>query len=362
MTFWVLAVAIGALAAAYICWPLLKERAAVRNYALALVALVPLAAIGLYQSVGTPAGIGISGSPTQASQADNHPGQVSGEIDGMIANLERRLQDNPADLEGWVLLGRTYKTTQEYARAESALLRAAQLAPDDPLVLVELAEASMFTSRSPTVSDETKALLERALTIDPDQQKGLWLLGIAAAQDGNDALAIQLWERLGAQLEPGSPTLDSVQQQIAQLRERSGLDGTAQAQEAELRGPVNGDGNAPDLASGWQGLRVDVQAPEGLGELPANAALFVIVRNPAMPNPPLGVARLARPAFPATAMISDANSMMQELPISSVAEVQVVARLSMNGNPIAQPGDLQSQTLRVELGQTGKVELRLAAD
>jgi cytochrome c-type biogenesis protein CcmH len=362
MMFWVLAVAIGALAAAYICWPLLRERAAVRNYGLALIALVPLAAIGLYQTVGTPAGIGVSGSPGQASRAESHPGDVSGEIDGMIANLERRLQDNPADLEGWVLLGRTYKTTEDYVRAESALVRAVQLAPDDPLLLVELAEASMFNSRSATVSDEVKGLLERALTIDPDQQKGLWLLGIAAAQEGNDALAIQLWERLSAQLAPGSPTLDSVQQQIAQLRERSGLSGDMQAQQAELNGPRNENEDGPEGASVWQGLRVDVQAPEGLGELPASAALFVIVRNPAMPNPPLGVTRLPRPAFPAVALISDANSMMQELPLSSVSEVQLMARLSMSGNPIAQPGDLQSQTIQVALGQTDKVELHLAAD
>jgi len=48
MMFWVLAFIIGALAAAYIGWPLLQGRAALRNYGLALIVLVPLAALGLY--------------------------------------------------------------------------------------------------------------------------------------------------------------------------------------------------------------------------------------------------------------------------------------------------------------------------
>jgi cytochrome c-type biogenesis protein CcmH len=359
MMFWVLAVIIGVLAAAYMGWPLLRERAALRNYGLAIIVLVPLAALGLYQQVGTPAGIGVSGSPGQTVQASSHPGEVSMEMDQMVGNLERRLQDNPADAEGWMLLGRTYKTTQQYDRAETALLRAYQLLPNDPVVLVELAEAKLFASRNPVFSSEVREMLERVLVLDPNQQKGLWLLGIAAAQEGNDALAVELWERLSAQLPPDSPTLASVREQITQARERSGLSDAPQRPVAEFRGPDDELADTPLPTSAWRGLQVRVAAPEGLGELPGNAALFVIVRNPAMPNPPLGVARLMRPAFPAVAIVNDANSMMENMPISAVGEVELTARLSMSGNPVAQPGDLQSETVQVNLAETGKVELTL---
>lgn len=363
MMFWVLAFIIGALAAAYIGWPLLQGRAAVRNYGLALIVLVPLAALGLYQSVGTPAGIGVSGSPGQTARASNHPGEVSMEMDQMVASLEQRLQENPADAEGWMLLGRTYKTTQQYDRAEAALDRAYQLLPNDPVVMVELAEARLFTSGSPAFSSEIREMLERVLVIDPNQQKALWLLGIAAAQEGNDRLAVELWEKLAGQLPPDSPVMGSVREQIAQARQRSGLTGSAERpvaeMQAEMRGPDDEPPEAPKPASSWRGLQVRVAAPENLGTVPDNAALFVIVRNPAMPNPPLGVARLTRPTFPAVAILNDANSMMENMPISAVGRVELTARLSMSGNPVAQAEDLQSETVQVDLSETGRVDLTL---
>jgi cytochrome c-type biogenesis protein CcmH len=363
MMFWILAIVIALLAAAYISWPLLKERAAWRNYGLALIVLTPVAALVLYQAVGTPAGIGVSGTPGTAPQQASHPGEIGMEIDNMVSGLERRLQDNPADIEGWVLLGRSYKTMQEFAKAEAALVRAIQLAPEDPLILVELAEARLYSSGSPTVSPEVRGMLEQALARDPNQQKGLWLLGIAAAQDGEDARALELWGRLSAQLEPGSAMQTSLQQQMAQVRSRSGPESAPQpavAPVANRPGPDSDEDDAPPSGDGWSGLRVDVQAPGGPGQLPGNAALFIIVRNPDMPGPPLGVARMTRPTFPAIALISDANSIIENMPISAVEEVEIMARLSMSGNVMAQPEDWQSETVRVELAATGKIELVLA--
>lgn len=368
MTFWILAAAIGLLAAVFISWPLLRERAALRNYGFALVLLVPIASLVLYQAVGTPAGIGVSGSPGQAAQPAAHPGGQSGmemDMNNMIARLEARLQENPADLEGWLLLGRSYKATQKYDQAQSALVRAIQLAPNDPLVMVELAEARMFTSGNPTVSADVRGMLEKVLEIDPDQQKALWLLGIAAAQDGEDEQALNLWSRLAVQLEPDSPILASLQQQMSQLRLSSGADPEPPAAVAQTPAPpartaFEEEEDEPAPSNGWSGLRVDVTAPDDLGDLPPSAALFVIVRNPAMPGPPLGAARMSAPTFPAIAFISDANSMMQANPISAADEIEVVARLSMTGSPSAQPGDLESDAIRLKLASTKKVELQLA--
>lgn len=374
--FWFIATAIAVLAAVFITWPLLRDRAAVRNYGLALLVLVPVAALFLYQSVGAPEGLGITGTPGQPQRTANHPGQVNQEIDAMVAGLENRLQENPADLDGWLLLGRTYKAMQRYDQAESALVRAIQLAPNDPLVMVELAEARLFTSGNPVISPEVRETLEQVLRIDPGQQKALWLLGIAAAQAGEDQRALALWGRLSAQLEPGSAMKTSLEQQMSQIRARAepgepamaAATGTADA-EAESatasREPEPEPEEDKAAASGetqWRGLRVTVRAPDAPESLPDTAALFVIVRNPAMPGPPLGVARMMRPAFPALAFISDANSMMENRPISEAGEVELVARLSMSGSPAAQPEDLESAPVNVDLGETGSIELVLNPD
>ena len=71
-----------------------------------------------------------------------------------------------------------------------------------------------------------------------------------------------------------------------------------------------------------------------LGNLPPTAALFLIARDPAAPNPPLGAVRIPNPVFPVNLRLTDANSMMAARPISSVPEVEITARLSMNGSPM----------------------------
>jgi cytochrome c-type biogenesis protein CcmH len=376
MMFWVLAVLITLVAAVFIAWPLLKERAALRNYGLALALLVPVASLVLYQMVGTPEGISVVGSPGQTGQPSAsaaHPGAGSDMgMESMVASLEQRLQQNPGDLEGWVLLGRSYKAMQQYIQAEIALTRALQLAPADALVLVELAEAKMFTSGSPDVSEEVQGMLVQAVDLDPNNQKGLWLLGLVAAQQGDDPRALELWGRLVSLLEPGSPTLASVEQQMSQLRQRSAGESApiaetmSEAAEAALEAedrldPATGEDDTTPSAA-WAGLRVDVTAPADLSALPPGAALFVILRNPAMPGPPLGVARMMTPTFPAIALLSDANSMMEGMPISGVQEVDVLARLSMSGSPVPGPGDLESDTVRVNLASTQQVRLGLISD
>jgi cytochrome c-type biogenesis protein CcmH len=346
--FWLLAVIIGGLAAGLMTWPILRERAAVRNYGLALVVAVPVVAILLYQQVGTPEGIGVTGTPQQQQaqqQQARHAGAGDVQFAELLRGLEQRLQDNPADVEGWVLLGRSYKTAQLYGQAETALIRAAQLAPNDAQVLVELAEAKLYTSGDPTIGAEVQAMLERALTIDPNQQKGLWLLGIAASQDGNDALAVELWERLVALMDPASGMAQSVQQQIEEARLRSGLQAPAET-----------------AAGGWAGIRVEVLANAELPELPPTAVLYVIARNPSMPGPPLGVMRLENPGFPTVAVLTDANSMIAELPLSGAGEIELSARLSMTGNVVAQPGDLQSDVVKTSPSAAGTVQLTLASN
>ena len=333
MNFWFWAAAVPALAALVVSWPLLCGPRWLRMYGLAILLLIPVSALYLYQHIGTPAALD---QPAPSAQAQ-HVQAGAGEFGAMIGQLEERLRQQPDDVEGWLLLGRSYKTLQRYAEAEAALRRASQLAPADPLVKVELAEALLFSSGNPEISPLVKAMLEQALADDPQLQKGLWLLGIAEAQAGNEAQAAELWERLLTQVEPGSGIAVSVQQQLDGLH--------------------RGQGMQPPAS--WPGVQVEVLAAESMPELPPAAVLFLIARDPAAPTPPLGVKRVPDPRFPLSVVLSDANSMMPERPISGSAEIELLARLSMSGNPVAQPGDLQSQSVQVSIHAGATVQLLL---
>jgi len=338
--FYFLSIAIAVLAGVALCWPLLTQNRAARSYALSLVLALPIIALLLYQQVGSPQGIGVSGTPPELAA---HPAQGGNSMDTVIGRLEERLQQNPANLEDWILLGRSYKFVQKYAQAQAALLRAIQLAPDDSLVLAELAEAQLFASGNPTIGPEARAMLERALSIEPGQQKALWLLGIAASQDGDDATAVAYWQKLVGLPGQDREVAASVQEMIDQ---------------AQLR---LGNPEPVAAAAPATGMVVEVSFDQPDFKLPEQATLFLIVRDPATPGPPLGAKRVDSPVFPVTLNLSDADSMMAERPISGTDPVEIVARISLNGSPVAGPGDPESQPVVVSPASQAPVKLEILA-
>ncbi len=187
-----------------------------------------------------------------------------------------------------------------------------------PMVMVELAEARIFVSADGKIDADSIAMLERAVELDPAQQKGLWLLGIAAAQAGDLEGAVSRWETLLAQLEPGSPVAQSVQTQLNEANTRLGRPTAPMAEPmaepvaaaaAEAAAPVAQESVAPEpVADGsWRGTPVRIAAAEtARASIPTGAVLFVVIRTvgPAV-GPPLGVRRVIDPILPLDITISD---------------------------------------------------------
>lgn len=334
MTFWLAAIAIPVVTALILFRPLLRKGNSLLGLGLALVLLVPVTSLLLYQGVGTPSALNLPRA--QEALAD------SSDMNSLLTQLEERMEARPDDLEGWLLLGRSYRSMQRFDEALAAFIRARELAPENPVVAVELAEALIFTSPRGDPDPAVPGLLEEALERAPDLQKGLWLSGMVAAQDGNATTAIERWERLLALLEPGSDVAASVQEQLALLRQRSG----------------QAAGATPPTTDGWNGIEVQVSAPDDLPAIGPEAALFVIARDPAAPNPPLGAIRVA-PAFPAVVQLTDANSMMPQRPISGATELEIQARLSLDGNPLSTGENPESDPVTIPRDRGEPLELQL---
>ncbi|MEJ2402324.1 MAG: tetratricopeptide repeat protein [Xanthomonadales bacterium] len=355
--FWFIAAAVLFAGLFVALFPMLRGKSFLQPLALALVFALPAAGLYLYKTVGTPAGIGIVGTPQVAGQAAPHT-VGGGEMEAMIAGLQERLAANPEDLDGWMLLARSLRSTQQHAAAAEALERAFSLAPDNPIVMIELAESWVFLSPDGRIPDRSMDLLERAVEIQPGAQKGLWLLGMGHAQRGDDAFAISYWQSLMEQLEPGSNVAATVQRQIADAQARLGM--TPDAQPAAMPEPVAGEPAAQDSA-GWAGTRLVITAADGArAALAQGAVLYVVIRTagPAM-GPPLGVRRVANPTFPLELTVTDEDSMLKERLISSETEVQFQARVSLTGSPTAQAGDWQSASETVERANASLVVLNI---
>jgi cytochrome c-type biogenesis protein CcmH len=76
-----------------------------------------------------------------------------------------------------------------------------------------------------------------------------------------------------------------------------------------------------------------------------NATVFVIARDPAQPRPPIAAVRRRVSELPAVVALSDSDAMIPGRLLSGFSELEIVARVSMSGQPVAQAGDWYGETV-----------------
>jgi len=357
MNFWIIAIVLLAVPAAAVSWPFLAGSAKERIIGMLVLITIPLAGLLLYQYIGTPEAINIpTAAPRQAAQTQQPHSSQQPEMEDMVAQLQQRMAENPDDPEGWLILGRSLKTMQRYPEAVTALTNANRLVPDTPLIMIELAEARLFASGRAQISPESKQLIESALAIDPQQQKGLWLLGMAAAQDGDEAKAIAVWQRLLAQLDPASGAAQTVGQQIEMAQTRLGqATPVAAVPEAAVPEPA-----VQEVVATEFNIPVAITiADELAGAIPANAALFVFIHPAGAVGMPLAVKRIAPGGFPMSLRFSDADLLRPGMSLQDFEKVDISARISMAGIANAAPGDYQAKLVTVDTKAVSAIALHL---
>lgn len=192
----------------------LAPEAAQRTYngkgvAIAFAAVLPLAAFVIYATIGTPKAL---------QPMAQHPPQISrADVESMVATLEGKLQRNPGDSNGWVMLARSYRALGRHDDAATAFTRAGKAVDDNPQLLAEYAE-TLAINRDGDLSGKPTELAEKALTLDPKHAFSLALAGSAAFARADYAKAIDYWQRLQAQLPPGSDEARTIEEGLQQAR------------------------------------------------------------------------------------------------------------------------------------------------
>ena len=178
-----------------------------RPLAIGLLLLIPVAALVGYTVLGNPVAL----DPARTAAP---PKMTAEQIDGMVQKLAERMQANPDDMQGWLMLARSYKTMGRYEEAAAAYGKAEKVIADDPELLASYAETLAMASGT-GLKGKPAQLIARALKLDPKQPHALFLAGAAAMEAGDKKQGIAYWEALLPQVEPGS--------EIDQLL-RSGID------------------------------------------------------------------------------------------------------------------------------------------
>jgi len=192
---------------------------------------IPLLAVILYPLLGTPKALSTEqqAAPPRAAGAEvAAEGSVTGgqpgaptqqEIEGRVARLAERLKENPNDAQGWAMLARSYQNFKRYKEASEAYARAAELTGNDAQLWADYAE-SLAMANDSGLAGRPLELVNKALQLDPQNEKALWLAGSAAYEAQDFRRAVSYWEQLLKQLPEGSEVAQMVATRIEEAREQ----------------------------------------------------------------------------------------------------------------------------------------------
>lgn len=175
--------------------------------------LIPALAFAVYFAVGSPT-LTPNRTPPQVAGADTEHMDMAALTEKLVA----RLTQSPEDLQGWMLLGRSYVNLGNYPKAVEAYGKAVALTKGKPapMVLAEYAEAMVQTADG-LVTPEAEKQFKAVLEILPGEPRSQFYLGLAKAQSGDAAGALKDWVALLKQAEPGAPWAGAVREQAQEV-------------------------------------------------------------------------------------------------------------------------------------------------
>jgi cytochrome c-type biogenesis protein CcmH len=178
-----------------------------RRLPVAMLLALPVAAAVLYLILGNPAALNPP-SPERRFSADD--------IERMVAGLAEKLEKEPGNQQGWVMLARSYKAMGRLAEAAKAYERAGSFVEGSADLLLDYADTQASVSG---FSDKVRQLIDKALKLEPTHPMGLWLRGTAAYEAKQYGKAVADWETLLKQLPPDSEDAKVLQANIAEVRD-----------------------------------------------------------------------------------------------------------------------------------------------
>jgi cytochrome c-type biogenesis protein CcmH len=330
-------------------------------------ALIPVLSIYMYWQLGeyrvieNPSLAQARTKTDAQTAAHGQSGKKAPSMAELVQKVKDHLRENPDDARGWFMLGRTYLSLQQYPEAVAALQRSYDLSPEEPAVLLALADGLAMTQNG-SMAGEAEHLVKLALKLVPENPTALWLAGLAAEQGGRNREAFDYWMSLLPLLDKDPQSTSEVKTLLTELKQKHPelpeLDFPAQA---AAPSPMSSDVNSNAVASTGTGVAVSVTLdPQFSSKVSANDLLFIYAKAASGPPMPLAAKRLKVSDLPVKLTLSDADAMMPQMKLSSFDDVVIGARISRSGNPVAQAGDLYYETTAMKhKGFDGVVELNI---
>jgi cytochrome c-type biogenesis protein CcmH len=294
---------------------------------------VPITAIALYALLGTPQAM------FPDSSAGSERAVTPEQIEAMVATLAERMKTNPADIQGWVMLGRSYAAMGRFGEAAGAYAKAAEQRPEEAQILADYADA-LGMANNRRLDGQPEALIDRALKADPKNVKALTLAGTLAYQKGDFAKSVALWESILLLVPKDGPFAEQVRTIISDARQRLSTTPAGNGSAAKSVAPQSGK-----AVAGTALLRGTVSLSPALkAQTSPDDTVFIYARAESGPRMPLAIIRTTVRELPRQFSLDDASAMNPQMKLSAFDKVVVVARISKSGTPSPQKGDFEAIT------------------
>ena len=303
--------------------------------AVVLAVALPLGSMGMYMWVGQPEALNPLALKT--------PDQVDPkDLTKMAQTLAEKLQDKPDNLQGWVMLGRTYRTLENFDAALRAYDSALKLTDDDDLKLERIEVIAM--QRQGQFEGEPWNVIREVLQRDPQHFGALLTAGSASYAEGKFADALKYWEQARKPLDANNPDLEGLESAIATVRERLGMPPAKAAPAAtsglNVTGQVNLSASLKSKAS-------------------PNDVVFIYATPANGDRMPLAIFKTTVSQLPFNFTLDDSTAMAPDRKLSAAGEVMVKVRVTKSGNAMPQSGDLSGSLGPVKVGAKGlKLEIK----
>ena len=332
-----------------------QEKPALWTAVLVAVAL-PLSAVGMYMWVGEPDAL----NPMAVQSNDKvDPTQLL----QMAESLAQKLNDKPDNLQGWVMLGRTYRTLEKFDASVQAYDRALKLSADDDLKLERVEVLAMKSQGN--FEGEPWNVIRDILQRDPQNYGALLMAGSASYSHEKFADALKYWQQARKPLAADNPDVPGLDEAIASVQQKLGMPAqvakgpSAQMNAAQM--PVAApSANTSGAASTGLTVSGQVAIAEALkGKVKPSDVVFIYATPANGERMPLAIFKTTVAQLPLAFTLDDSTAMTPERKLSGAGEVLVKVRVSKSGNAMPQSGDLAGTLGPVKVGAKGlKLEIK----
>jgi len=191
----------------------------------AMIAVVvlglPLGAVSFYLYLGEPLQRDLP--LAQRAQENKGENEVRQRAMTLVTQMQTRLEENPKDIEGWLILGQVFEAMKRYDEAASAYEQAVNLTNRHPEPLTAWAEA-MIMAEDTVIIPKVKEILQEIKIKDPSEPRSYFYLALERQQRDDPKGAMDEYVQLMKVTPEDAEWVEQIRGRMGQLAEQMGVD------------------------------------------------------------------------------------------------------------------------------------------